>query len=79
LGNSNDTGMVGLGNTISRMDDEPLWTTGDIATRLGVSTERARQLTHRDTFPAPVGAARHIRLWRAADIEAWITQHRPGS
>jgi hypothetical protein len=57
--------------------DERLWSTGDVARRLGVSTERARQLSHRDDFPAHVQQARHIRLWRAADVEAWIGAHRP--
>jgi hypothetical protein len=54
-----------------------LWTTGDIADRLGVSTERARQLSHRGDFPEPAGRAKHIRYWRAPDIEQWIKTHRP--
>ncbi|WP_239341746.1 AlpA family transcriptional regulator [Frankia sp. CiP3] len=60
------------------MVDEQLWSTGDIAQRLKISTERARQLSHRAGFPAHVQQARHIRLWRAADVEAWISEHRPG-
>ncbi|KJE19343.1 hypothetical protein FF36_06373 [Frankia torreyi] len=54
-----------------------LWTTGDIARRLGVTSERARQLTHRPTFPAPRQQAAHIRLWDADDVEQWITAFRP--
>jgi prophage regulatory protein len=50
---------------------------GDIARRLGVSRNRAQQLMARPTFPdafdeLPVG-----RIWLAADVEAWIAEHRP--
>jgi len=62
---------------MAAMADVELWTTGDIAARLGISTERARQLTHREEFPEPVGAAKHIRFWRADRVEEWITRHRP--
>jgi hypothetical protein len=54
-----------------------LWTSKDIAERLGVSSERVRQLSHRADFPAPVGEVGHIRVWSADDIEAWITEYRP--
>ncbi|WP_322778264.1 DNA-binding protein [Frankia sp. Cas4] len=66
-----------MGNTITDMSEEQLWTTGDIAARLTITSERARQLTHRPDFPPPVQTVRHIRAWRMADIEAWITRHRP--
>ncbi|MBL7494854.1 helix-turn-helix domain-containing protein [Frankia sp. CNm7] len=59
------------------MPDDELWTTGDIAERLGITTERVRQLSHRDGFPAPAGRAKHIRYWRARDIEDWIEKNRP--
>ncbi|ABW10963.1 conserved hypothetical protein [Parafrankia sp. EAN1pec] len=59
------------------MTDEALWTTGDIAKRLGVTSERARQLSHRPDFPAPVQSVRHFRLWRPSEVQAWIDRHRP--
>jgi hypothetical protein len=49
-----------------------------LGVRLGVTSERARQLTHRDDFPKPVVQLRHVRAWKAADVEAWIAEHRPG-
>ncbi len=60
------------------MDVVPkLWTTKDIAERLAVSSERVRQLSHRDDFPKPVGEIGHIRMWSVVDIESWIAEHRP--
>ncbi|ADP78362.1 DNA-directed RNA polymerase sigma-70 factor [Pseudofrankia inefficax] len=60
------------------MGDVPqLWTTKDIGAHLGISRERARQLSHGDDFPAPVGQVGHIRMWSAPDVEAWATEHRP--
>jgi predicted DNA-binding transcriptional regulator AlpA len=60
------------------MGDLPqLWTTKDIAARLGVSRERARQLSHGDDFPRPAGQVGHIRVWSADAIEEWIKEHRP--
>jgi len=58
------------------MSDD-LWSTGDIGSRLGISAERARQLSHRDSFPAPVVDRGKVRLWRPDAVEAWITEHRP--
>ncbi|ADP84394.1 DNA-binding protein [Pseudofrankia inefficax] len=58
------------------MSDD-VWTTGDIGRRLGISAERARQLSHRDGFPAPSVAHGKVRLWRPADVEQWIGEHRP--
>lgn len=70
---------MGLRYTITRVTEEPLWTTGDIAKKLGITTERARQLSHRPDFPAPVQTVRHFRLWRVTDVEGWIARHRPAS
>lgn len=70
---------LGLGYTIARVTEEPLWTTGDIAKRLGITTERARQLSHRTDFPEPVQTVRHFRLWRASEVQGWIARHRPAS
>lgn len=54
-----------------------MWTTGDIGRRLGISAERARQLSHRDGFPAPTVSHGKVRLWRPTDVEAWIKENRP--
>ncbi|MDT3441312.1 helix-turn-helix domain-containing protein [Pseudofrankia sp. BMG5.37] len=55
-----------------------LWTSKDIAARLDVSSERVRQLSHRDDFPPPVGEVGHIRVWSEEDVEQWISEKRPG-
>lgn len=55
-----------------------LWTSKDIAARAGVTTESVRVWSHRDDFPEPAGIIGHIRVWVAADVEAWIAEHRPG-
>ncbi|ONH55433.1 RNA polymerase subunit sigma-70 [Frankia sp. CcI49] len=60
------------------MGDVPqLWTTKDIGARLGISRERARQLSHDEAFPAPIGRVGHIRMWSADDIERWAGENRP--
>ena len=52
-------------------------TTGDIGRRLGVSRTRAAQLAARPDFPRPARTVGRVRVWHAADIEAWIAVHRP--
>lgn len=61
------------------MAPEPieLWTTADIARRLGISQERARQLANGDDFPAPSFRHGLRRFWTIDDVEAWIAEHRP--
>ncbi|KQC39094.1 hypothetical protein UK82_07370 [Frankia sp. ACN1ag] len=54
-----------------------VWTVGPIGCRLGVSRERARQLSHRPDFPPPVGSLSGGRAWAVDDVEAWIAEHRP--
>lgn len=54
-----------------------VWRTGAIGRRLGVSRERARQLSHRPDFPRPVGRLDGARAWATDDVEWWIAQHRP--
>ncbi len=58
-------------------EPEPLWTTADIAKRLGVSQERARQIANTDHFPAPRFRHGLARFWTIDDVEQWITEHRP--
>ncbi|GIF04573.1 hypothetical protein Asi03nite_21110 [Actinoplanes siamensis] len=50
---------------------------GDITRRLGVSTTRAKQLMARPNFPEPFDELPVGRIWLAADVEAWISEHRP--
>ena len=61
---------------MDHVEREP-WTTKDIASALGVSQERARVLSHRTDFPAPIVKGTRFRAWRPEDVEAWITEHRP--
>lgn len=56
---------------------EQLLTGADVARRLGVSRERVRQLAERDDFPAPLGRVGNYIVWRAGDVDAWISEHRP--
>jgi predicted DNA-binding transcriptional regulator AlpA len=58
--------------------DKVLWTNADIAQRLGISVERARELSRREDFPAPAQLARHFSLWRANDVEAWLVEGQQG-
>ncbi|KLL10921.1 MULTISPECIES: AlpA family transcriptional regulator [Protofrankia] len=58
------------------MAGELLWTTADIARRLGISVEHARRLSHREDFPAPTQHIRYFNLWRATDVESWLTEGR---
>ncbi|WP_338052756.1 hypothetical protein, partial [Protofrankia coriariae] len=54
------------------MGDKQLWTTGDIAQRLGISVQRARLLSRRPDFPDPAQEIPHFSLWRACDVELWL-------
>jgi predicted DNA-binding transcriptional regulator AlpA len=46
----------------------------ELAEMLGVSRQRARQLTERDDFPGPIAQLRRGPIWRVEDIEAWAEQ-----
>jgi predicted DNA-binding transcriptional regulator AlpA len=43
----------------------------DIAALLGVSRQRAGQITQRSDFPAPAKLVGERRLWRRRDVERW--------
>jgi prophage regulatory protein len=43
----------------------------EIGDLLGVSRQRADQLSRTDGFPEPIGAIAAGRIWRRADVEAW--------
>jgi prophage regulatory protein len=50
-----------------------LYTTGDIADRLGVGRQRAYTLSRQRTFPEPYDEwDGGLAVWRIEDIEAWI-------
>lgn len=53
--------------------------TAEIADRLGVTPARVNQITDsvRLRFPAPLARLRMGQVWLAADVEAWIAEHRP--
>jgi len=51
---------------------------GEIRQRLGgISRQRVYQLTQRSDCPAPYDELIHGKVWRRADVEAWIQRHRP--
>jgi predicted DNA-binding transcriptional regulator AlpA len=43
----------------------------EIGRMLGVSKQRADQLTHKGDFPEPAAALATGRVWERADVEAW--------
>lgn len=48
----------------------------EISQRLGVSPTRVKQLFKRPDWPIPYDQLGVGRIWLAADIEAWIAEHR---
>ena len=52
--------------------------TTEIASLLGVSRQRADQLTHAPDFPKPVATLAQGRVWERGAVEAWALEHRPG-
>jgi len=51
----------------------------EIGDLLGVSRQRADQLTRTEGFPEPVAVLSAGRIWRLLDVEAWAraTGRRP--
>ena len=54
-----------------------LMSLGEIRLRLGVSRQRAYQLSKRQDWPAVYENLSIGRVWRTEDIEAWIDRNRP--
>jgi prophage regulatory protein len=50
----------------------------ELADRLGVSRQRAQQLTRGENFPQPLARLHQGPVWRTADVNRWIHEHRPG-
>jgi predicted DNA-binding transcriptional regulator AlpA len=47
----------------------------EIASRLGVSRQRAHNHIQRKDFPDPLVSLAQDRVWRAQDIERWIRRN----
>lgn len=43
----------------------------ELAEMLGVTRQRARQLSERPDFPAPIAVMGRRPIWRIEDIEGW--------
>ena len=51
----------------------------EIADLLGVSRQRAHQLTQRSGFPAPAARLSSGPVWESAEVDTWAKQNpRPG-
>ena len=54
-----------------------LYTSGDIADRLGVGRQRAYVLSRQRDFPEPYDEwAGGLAVWRVEDVEAWIKKSK---
>lgn len=49
----------------------------EIAVRLGVTRQRAYQITARRDFPEPIAHLAMGQVWETSDVEAWIKVKRP--
>ena len=49
----------------------------EIRAMLGVSKQRAYQITRQKGFPDPVVRLAQGAVWRRADVERWIRANRP--
>ncbi|WDZ85626.1 helix-turn-helix transcriptional regulator [Micromonospora cathayae] len=48
----------------------------EICQRLRVSRSRFQQIALRPSFPRPYQELKGMKVWLAADVEAWIAEHR---
>lgn len=55
----------------------PVMGAAEIADRLGVTRQRAYQLTARRDFPAPIAQLAMGQVWSTDDVEAWVAERRP--
>jgi len=51
----------------------------DIARLLGVTKQRAHQLSRRRRFPESAATYSRGRLWRQSDVERWARDYRGGT
>ncbi|GHH25942.1 helix-turn-helix transcriptional regulator [Streptomyces rubradiris] len=61
------------------MSLDELYTSPQIAKRLGVSRQRVDQLVENGQLPRPVGRSGRTRMWRAADIELALAGSDPST
>jgi prophage regulatory protein len=54
-----------------------LMSLGEVRRRLGISRQRADQLSRRAGWPAPYARLSIGRVWLTKDIEDWIKRNRP--
>jgi prophage regulatory protein len=55
-----------------------LYTTGDIADRLGVTRQRAYALSRQKGFPDPFDEwTNGLAVWLVDDVDAWFAAKRP--
>lgn len=54
-----------------------LYGTAEIADRLGVSRQRAYIISRQRNFPESYDDLEGGSVWRIADVERWIAEHRP--
>lgn len=60
-------------------DDEPTVRLGGAAKILGVTRQRAYELSKRDEFPAPLREDDISRIWRRVDVEAYAAARKPAT
>ncbi len=59
-----------------RLDDD-LVAASDIAGRLGISRQAVAQFVQPSNgFPSPVGTCASARVWRWAEVNEWLREHR---
>lgn len=51
----------------------------EIGRLLGVSRQRVQQIVKTPGFPEPAAVLDMGKVWRAADVRAWVGEHRPAS
>lgn len=61
----------------SDLDGPRLVGTGEIQKCLKLSRQRVQQLAERADFPEPYQELLMGRVWRKADVDAWIRTQRP--
>lgn len=68
-----------LTSLLVKREEIRLMGTAEIADRLGVTPARVNQITDsvKLGFPRPLARLRMGQVWLAADVEAWIREHRP--
>ncbi len=69
--------LSALARSLSPVAPEELVGVKEIAELAGVARRTAAGYVDREGFPAPVGFLSRGRIWRRADVEAWLEQNPP--